>query len=128
MLGYVRPDIEISLTAGQTIDLRIELTETPAPLHETVTVTPDRFATRDPATPGEMTITSSDLFALRGVLADDPLRAVQAMPGVSSPSAVIRVTAPHRRHTHAHRRPYLAGAGRLGSVSLVSLLDRVTVS
>ncbi len=141
MLGYVRPDIEVSLTAGQTIDLRIELTETPAPLHETVTVTPDRFATRDPATPGEMTITSSDLFALRGVLADDPLRAVQAMPGVSSnddfnADIVIRGVSPHRTsllidgtrtRTAVHA---LQGQDDSGSVSLVNsdLLDRVTVS
>ena len=140
MLGYVQPDIDI-LVDDAAADLRIALTETPVPLNETVTVVGDRFATRDVAAPGETMITSSDLFALRGVLADDPLRAVQAMPSVSSTDdftadIVIRGVAPDRTallidgtraRTAVHE---LQGRDDTGSVSLVNsdLLERVTVS
>ncbi len=140
MLGYVQPDVEV-VASDQPVDLRIALTETPQPLNETVTVVGDRFATRDIAAPGETMITSSDLFALRGVLADDPLRAVQAMPGVSSnddftADIVIRGAAPDRTallidgtraRTAVHE---LQGRDDSGSVSLVNsdLLGGVTVS
>jgi len=141
MLGYAQPDVAVAIVAGETTRVRVELSETTAPLQETVTVVGDRFATRDPATPGETSITSRDLFALRGVLADDPLRAVQAMPGVSSnddfnADIVIRGIDPDRTALLIDGTPTrtavhsLQGRDDTGSVSLVNseLLDGVTVA
>ena len=138
--GYLQPAVDVVVADGAA-DLRIALSEQPAPLVETITVVGDRFSTRDVASPGETMITSDDLVALRGVLADDPLRAVQAMPSVASnddftADVVVRGAAPDRTallvdgtrtRTAVHA---LQGRDDTGSVSLVNsdLLERVTVS
>jgi TonB-dependent receptor-like protein/carboxypeptidase family protein len=51
---------------------------------ETVQVTADRFRSADPGAPGQQVLGSADIQNLRGVLADDPLRAVQVLPGVAA--------------------------------------------
>jgi hypothetical protein len=51
---------------------------------ETVEVSADRFRSADPGAPGQQVLGSADIQNLRGVLADDPLRAVQVLPGVAA--------------------------------------------
>ena len=51
---------------------------------ESVTVSADRFRSADPGAPAQQVLGSADIQNLRGVLADDPLRAVQVLPGVAT--------------------------------------------
>jgi hypothetical protein len=51
---------------------------------EAVTVSGERFRTVDPGAPAQQVLGSADILNLRGVLTDDPLRAVQALPGVAT--------------------------------------------
>ena len=83
VVGYalLRRDIEVSSTP---IDLAIALSEGTGTYTETVTVAADRFAQAEPAVVAQHLLGSADLQNLRGVLADDPLRAVQVLPGVVS--------------------------------------------
>jgi len=49
-----------------------------------VTVTPDVFRAPADPVPSSQVLGSAELLNLRGVLADDPLRAVQVLPGVAT--------------------------------------------
>jgi carboxypeptidase family protein len=64
--------------------LIVRLSEGTTAYSESVTVTPGLF--REPAepVPSASVIGSAELLNLRGVLADDPLRAVQVLPGVAT--------------------------------------------
>ncbi len=81
VLGYAPAEREVA--AGGS-PVTIALTEAPPDFEEEVTVLGEVFAARQPGVPSEVTIGRADLGLLRGVLADDPFRAVQAMPGVVS--------------------------------------------
>jgi hypothetical protein len=83
MLGFAL--LERVLDIGpSTPPVTLALTETPPSFSEHVEVTGDPFPVREVAVPSEIAIGASDLALLRGILADDPFRAVQAMPGVTS--------------------------------------------
>ncbi|HXG55867.1 MAG TPA: carboxypeptidase-like regulatory domain-containing protein [Vicinamibacterales bacterium] len=83
LVGYAltRRDIDVPATG---LDLTIPLTEGTGTYTETVTVAADRFTTAEPAVAAQQVLGSADLQNLRGVLADDPLRAVQVLPGVAA--------------------------------------------
>ena len=83
VVGYAlaRRDIDVP-AAG--LDLLIPLSEGTGTYSETVTVAADRFVTAEPAVAAQHVLGSADLQNLRGVLADDPLRAVQVLPGVAA--------------------------------------------
>lgn len=80
LVGYVlvRRDVELA----EKSQLTIPLVEGTGTYTETVTVTGDRFAVAEPAVPAQHLIGSAELQNLRGVLADDPMRAIQVLPGV----------------------------------------------
>jgi hypothetical protein len=83
-VGYalVRRDLQVG--AGATLEITIPLSPGTGTYTEQVTVNAGKFATREPAAPAEMTLDSGELQNLRGVLADDPMRAVQTLPGVAT--------------------------------------------
>jgi hypothetical protein len=77
--AFVRRKIVL---AAETIDLTIPLAEGTGTYQERVTVTPTRG---DDATSGPTrALGSAALQELRGIVADDPMRAVQALPGVAT--------------------------------------------
>lgn len=139
MIGYAVIEREIEVPAAGPV--RFALTEAPPDFEEEVTVLGEAFAARQPGVPSEVSIGSADLALLRGVLADDPFRAVQAMPGVASGDdftaefairgkgpaflgvLVDGVPAPTVLHT-------VQGRGDTGSVSMLNsdLLREVIVS
>jgi hypothetical protein len=65
-------------------EVTIRLGEGTTAYSESVTVTPDAFRTPPDPVPSASVIGSAELLNLRGVLADDPLRAVQVLPGVAT--------------------------------------------
>ena len=64
--------------------LIIRLSEGTSAYSETVTVSGDVFRAPPDPVPSASIIGSAELLNLRGVLADDPLRAVQVLPGVAT--------------------------------------------
>ena len=87
VVGYAlyRKDIELAAEGGPGAgDLIIRLSEGTTAYSETVTVTPDVFRAPPDPVPSASILGSAELLNLRGVLADDPLRAVQVLPGVAT--------------------------------------------
>ena len=82
-VGYGLVQWPLQLTAGQILELRIPLREGAATYTESLSVTSDRFGRVDPV-PAQHALGAAELQNLRGVLADDALRAVQVMPGVAT--------------------------------------------
>jgi carboxypeptidase family protein len=85
VVGYalLRRDVTVG-PDGASGDIQLRLSEGTTAYSETVTVTPDAFRTPPDAVPSAAVLGSADLQNLRGVLADDPLRAVQVLPGVAT--------------------------------------------
>ena len=80
--GLARPTVDVPANGAATIT--IPLASGTGTYTEAVTVQADRFRQTTVAAPSEQALTSADITALRGVLTDDPLRAVQALPGVAT--------------------------------------------
>ena len=84
VVGYILVRRDIQVPAGAVVDITIPLSEGTGTYTETVTVAADTFRTADPGVAAQQVLGSADIQNLRGVLADDPLRAVQVLPGVAA--------------------------------------------
>ena len=84
VVGYILVRRDVLVPAGGAVDVTISLTEGTGTYTETVTVAADRFRPAEPAVAAQQVLGSADIQNLRGVLADDPLRAVQVLPGVAA--------------------------------------------
>jgi len=80
--GLARPTVDVPATGAATIT--IPLASGTGAYTEAVTVKVDPFRQTTLAAPSEQTMTSAHITSLRGVLADDPLRAVQGLPSVAT--------------------------------------------
>jgi len=65
-------------------EILLRLAEGTTAYSESVTVTPDAFRAPLDAVASASVLGSAELMNLRGVMADDPLRAVQVLPGVAT--------------------------------------------
>lgn len=83
-VGYIFVRREVTVVGGQALELVIPLSEGTGTYTETVTVAADRFRPAETAVAAQQVLGSADIQSLRGVLADDPLRAVQVLPGVTT--------------------------------------------
>src|SRR3954453_21149613 len=84
VVGYILVRRDVQVAAGAVLDLTIPLSEGTGTYTETVTVAADPFRRADPGVAAQQVLGSADIQNLRGGLADDPLRAVQVLPGVSA--------------------------------------------
>ena len=85
VVGYALLRREVTIGPDPSSrDVLLRLSEGTTAYSETVTVTPDAFRATTDAVPSSAILGSADLMNLRGVLADDPLRAVQVLPGVAT--------------------------------------------
>ena len=82
LVGYALARREIDVPAGASIDLTIPLSEGTGAYTEEVNVSGELFPREEPGVAGQMVIGSAELQNLRSLLADDPMRAVQTLPGV----------------------------------------------
>ena len=82
VVGYAVFRGEVTVDAGRPLVIR--LSEGTSAYAETVTVSADVFRGPADPVPSASMIGSAELLNLRGVLADDPLRAVQVLPGVAT--------------------------------------------
>ncbi len=84
VVGYAMVSKDVRVEEAETVDVTIVLMGGTGTHTETVNVSGDRFRSADPGAPAQQVLGSADIQNLRGVLADDPLRAVQALPGVAT--------------------------------------------
>ena len=84
VVGYILVRRDVQVPPGTVVNVTIPLSEGTGTYTETVTVAADRFRTADPGVASQQVLGSADIQNLRGVLADDPLRAVQVLPGVAA--------------------------------------------
>ena len=75
---------EIDLGEGGSIYLLIPLTEGTGTYTERVEVTGDLFRQGEPGVAAQQVLGSADLQNLRGLVLDDPVRAMQILPGVAA--------------------------------------------
>jgi CarboxypepD_reg-like domain len=83
VVGYSLFRREVS-AADALAPLTVRLSEGTTAYSENVTVTPDVFRAPPDPVPSAQVLGSAELQNLRGVLADDPLRALQVLPGVAT--------------------------------------------
>ena len=80
--GLVRR--EVAVATGEAVDIRIAVAEGASTYVEDVAVAGTAFREAEPGVASQFVLGSRDLLALRGLVADDPFRAVQVLPGVAT--------------------------------------------
>lgn len=80
--GLVRR--EVVVITGSAVDVTIPVAEGASTYVEDVAVSGSPFREAEPGVASQSVLGSRDLLALRGLVADDPFRAVQVLPGVST--------------------------------------------
>ena len=84
VVGFILVKRTVQVAAGETLDLTIALTEGTGTYTEEVTVTAGRFREQEKAVPAQQTLGSADIQNLRNLLTNDPMRAIQVLPGVTT--------------------------------------------
>ena len=81
--GLVRRDVTVVI--GEAVDVSIPVAEGASTYVEEVAVAGGSpFREAEPGVASQTVLGSRDLLALRGLIADDPFRAVQVLPGVAT--------------------------------------------
>jgi hypothetical protein len=80
--GLVRRDVTVSVT--DVVDITIPVAEGASTYVEDVAVSASPFREAEPGASSQSVLGSRELMALRGLVADDPFRAVQVLPGVAT--------------------------------------------
>ena len=83
LAGYGRARPKVTVRTGEVVDVQVALVAGATPYLETVDVRPGENPP-DAAAPSVRLLGATDLDNLRSVLADDPFRAVHALPGVAA--------------------------------------------
>jgi hypothetical protein len=82
VMGYALMRREVSVSSGSRLTFTVALTPGSGTYEERVDVVAPAVELREPGAATDQTISAVELQDLRDMVADDPLRAVQAMPGV----------------------------------------------
>jgi carboxypeptidase-like protein/TonB-dependent receptor-like protein len=83
-VGYGLSRKRIELAAGSTVELEFLLDQEALRHTEDITVSAGPFAPVEPAAAMQYTLNNTEIRNLSTILADDPLRAVQNLPGVTA--------------------------------------------
>src|SRR5215475_2497667 len=84
IIGFILVKRTVEVIAGQTVDLTIVLSEGTGTYTEELTVSGERFREQERAVPAQQTVGSAEIQNLRSLLTNDPMRAIQALPGVTA--------------------------------------------
>ena len=84
VVGFILVKRTVEVAPGETVELTIALTEGTGTYSETVNVTSERFREQEKAVPAQQTLGSADIQNLRNLLTNDPMRAIQVLPGVTT--------------------------------------------
>lgn len=82
MVGYALVRREVDVPVSSSLELEIPLSEGAGTYVEAVTVTAPALRDAESGVASQSVLGSRDLLALRGAVADDPVRAVQTLPEV----------------------------------------------
>jgi hypothetical protein len=82
MVGYTLVRRDVTVPPSGVLDVDIPLVEGAGTYVESVTVTARAFRDAESGVASQSVLGGRDLLALRGAVADDPIRAVQALPDV----------------------------------------------
>ena len=82
MVGYALVRRDLDVPASAAAELEIPLSEGAGTYVEAITVTAPAFRDVESGVASQSVLGSRDLLALRGAVADDPVRAVQTLPEV----------------------------------------------
>lgn len=140
-IGYGLARQALVVPARGVLEQTLALSEGTGVYTEDVHVFGDPYPTRDPGVATEQTLTSADLQSLKSLIADDPMRAVQALPGVAATDDVrseFSIRGSDFRHIGVALdgipSPMLVhtvhGVSDAGSLAMINsdILDTVTVS
>jgi hypothetical protein len=83
-IGYIFVRRRVEVPADGALELTVPLSEGTGTYRESVTVSGDSTPAKDLGVSSQASLGSAGLQELRGVVADDPMRAVQALPGVAT--------------------------------------------
>jgi TonB-dependent receptor-like protein/carboxypeptidase family protein len=86
IVGFIFVKRAVQVGPGETLDVTIPLSEGTGTYSETVTVTGTggRFQEQEKSVPAQQTLGSADIQNLRNLLTNDPMRAIQVLPGVTT--------------------------------------------
>jgi hypothetical protein len=84
VVGYGLVRRAVIVEAGRTVEVLIMVSEGGSSYVEEITVPAPAFRDAVVGVPGQAVLGVRDLLALRGVVADDPFRAVQVLPAVAT--------------------------------------------
>ena len=84
VIGYGLVRRDVTVTASGVVDVTIPVAEGASTYTEDVAVSGSLFRETEPGVASQSTLGSRELLALRGLVADDPFRAVQVLPGVAT--------------------------------------------
>jgi hypothetical protein len=84
VVGYGLVRREVTVSATEVVDVTIPVNEGASTYVEEVSVGGSRFREAEPGVASQSVLGSREILALRGLIADDPFRAVQVLPGVTT--------------------------------------------
>ena len=84
VVGFILVKRPVDVAPGATVELTIVLTEGTGTYSETVNVTGERFREQEKSVPAQQTLGSAEIQNLRNLLTNDPMRAIQVLPGVTT--------------------------------------------
>ena len=84
VVGYGLARREIEVKSDEAVDVTLAVSEGASTYVESVIVNAPAFREAEAGVSAQAVLGSRDLLALRGVVADDPVRAVQALPEVAT--------------------------------------------
>lgn len=84
VVGFILVKRTIDVPADGVLDLTIPLSEGTGTYSETLTVTGERFQEQEKSVASQQTLGSAEVQNLRNLLTNDPMRAIQVLPGVTT--------------------------------------------
>jgi hypothetical protein len=84
LVGYGLVRRDVTVTAGEAVDVSIPVADGASTYVEDVAVSASPFRDAEPGVPSQSVLGSSDLLGLRALIADDPYRAAHTLPGVAA--------------------------------------------
>ena len=85
LVGFILVRRNVVVAPGAAVDVTIVLTEGTGTYSETVDVVgAERFREQEKSVPAQQTLGSAEIQNLRNLLTNDPMRAIQVLPGVTT--------------------------------------------
>jgi hypothetical protein len=84
IVGFILVKRTVDVVPGADVEMTVALSEGTGTYNETVNVAGERFREQEKSVPSQQTLGSADIQNLRNLLTNDPMRAIQVLPGVTT--------------------------------------------